>query len=167
MMVLVAEAARGRRRGVARAPGIDRGFPHESGSRGMRFRGVSLPSGGRALGPSDRSAFQEILELSLDSPTLGGCWLRHRAEKHCCCSQVLTDPTGCRWQPDPDVVGDAVLETLGQVTYFSVRGLARPHQPDVPADRLKRSCSLVEPGLRPADLLELWVVTPRRNGDHS
>ena len=37
----------------------------------------------------------------------------------------------------------------------------------VPADWLKRSCSLVEPGLRLADLLELWVVTPRRNGDHS
>jgi hypothetical protein len=37
MMVLVVEAARGRRRGVARAPGVDRGFPHESGSRGMRF----------------------------------------------------------------------------------------------------------------------------------
>jgi hypothetical protein len=71
-MVLVAEVARGRRRGVARAPGVVRGFPHESGSRGMRFRGVSLPSRGRALGPSDRSAFQEILELSLDSPTLGG-----------------------------------------------------------------------------------------------
>jgi hypothetical protein len=63
VMVLVAEAARGRRRGVARAPGVDRGFPHESGSRGMRFRGVSLPSGGRALGPSDRGTFQEILEL--------------------------------------------------------------------------------------------------------
>jgi hypothetical protein len=59
-----------------------------------------------------------------------------------------------------------VLETLGQVMYFSARGLARPCLPDVPADRLKRSCSLVEPGLRPSDLLELWVVTPRRNGDH-
>jgi hypothetical protein len=53
------------------------------------------------------------------------------------------------------------------VTYFSDRGLARPCLPDVPADRLKRSCSLVEPGLRLADLLELWVVTPRLNGDHS
>jgi hypothetical protein len=53
------------------------------------------------------------------------------------------------------------------VTYFSGRGLARPCLPDVPADRLKHSCSLVEPGLRPADLLELWVATPRRNGDHS
>jgi hypothetical protein len=72
MMVLVAEVARNRRRGVARAPGVDRGFPYESGIRGMRFRGVYLPSGGRALGQSDRSAFQEILELSLDSPSLGG-----------------------------------------------------------------------------------------------
>jgi hypothetical protein len=71
-MVLVAEVARGRRRGVACAPGVDRGFPYESRSRSMRLRGVSLPSGGRALGPSGRSAFQEILELSLDSPTLGG-----------------------------------------------------------------------------------------------
>ena len=32
---------------------------------------------------------------------------------------------------------------------------------------LKRSCSLVELGLRLADLLELWVVTPRRSGGHS
>jgi hypothetical protein len=60
-----------------------------------------------------------------------------------------------------------VLETLGQVTHFSGRRLARPYLPDVSTDRLKRSCSLVEPGLRPVDLLELWVVTPRRNGDHS
>jgi hypothetical protein len=72
VMVLVAEAARGRRRGVARAPGVDRGLPHESGSHGMRFRGVSLPSGGRAFGPSYRGAFQEILEFPLDSPALGG-----------------------------------------------------------------------------------------------
>jgi hypothetical protein len=133
----------------------------------MRFRGVSLPSGGRALGPSDRGAFQEILELPLDSPTLGGGWLRHRAEEHRGCSQVLADATRCGWRPDPGVVGDAVLEALGQVTYFSGRGLARLCLPDVQADRLKRSCSPVEPGLRPADLLELWVVTPRRNGDHS
>jgi hypothetical protein len=60
-----------------------------------------------------------------------------------------------------------VLETLGQVTYFSGQGLARPYLPDVPTDWLKRSCSLVEPGLRLADSLELWVVTPRRSGDHS
>jgi hypothetical protein len=57
VMVLVAEATRGRMRCVARAPGVERGFPHESGCRGMRFRGVPLPSGGGALGPSDRDAF--------------------------------------------------------------------------------------------------------------
>jgi hypothetical protein len=72
VMVLVAEATRGRRRCVARAPGVDRGFPHESGSRDVVFRGVPLPSGGGALSPSDHGALQEILELSLDSPPLGG-----------------------------------------------------------------------------------------------
>jgi hypothetical protein len=46
VMVLVAEATRGRRRCVARMPGVDRGFPHESGSRGAMFRGVPLPLGG-------------------------------------------------------------------------------------------------------------------------
>jgi hypothetical protein len=53
------------------------------------------------------------------------------------------------------------------MTYFSGRRLDRPCLPDVPADQLKRSCSLVEPGLHPVDLLELWVMTPRLNGDHS
>jgi hypothetical protein len=72
VMVLIVEATRGRRRCVARAPGVDRGFSHKSGSHGTMFRGVPLPSGGGALGPSDRGAFQEILELSLDSPPLGG-----------------------------------------------------------------------------------------------
>jgi hypothetical protein len=71
-MVLVAEATRGRRRCVARAPGVNRGFPHEPGSRGAMLRGVALPSGGRAFGPSDRGILQEILELSLDTPPLGG-----------------------------------------------------------------------------------------------
>jgi hypothetical protein len=37
--VLVAEASWGRRRCVPRAPGVDRGFPHESGSRGAMLRG--------------------------------------------------------------------------------------------------------------------------------
>jgi hypothetical protein len=72
VMVFVAEATLGRRRCVARALGVDRGFPHESGSRGAMFRGVPLPLGGRAFGPSDRSILQEILELSLDTPPLGG-----------------------------------------------------------------------------------------------
>jgi hypothetical protein len=72
VVVLVDEASRGCKRCVARAPGVDRGFPHESGSRGAVLRGVSLPSGGRALGPSDRSILQEILELSPDPPPFGG-----------------------------------------------------------------------------------------------
>jgi hypothetical protein len=78
--VLVAEATRGRRRRVPHAPGVDRGFPHESGSRGTMLRGVPLPSGGKALGPSDRDILQEILEFSLDTPPLGGGWLRHCSE---------------------------------------------------------------------------------------
>jgi hypothetical protein len=36
------------------------------------LRGVPLPLGGRALGPSGRGILQEILELSLDTPPLGG-----------------------------------------------------------------------------------------------
>jgi hypothetical protein len=44
------------------------------------LRGVPLPSGGRAFGPSDRGILQEILELSLDTPPLGGGWFRHRSK---------------------------------------------------------------------------------------
>jgi hypothetical protein len=80
VVVLVAEATRGYRRCVLRAPGVDRGFPHESGSRGAMLRGVPFPSGGRAFGPSDRGILQEILEFSLDTPPLSGGWLRHRSE---------------------------------------------------------------------------------------
>jgi hypothetical protein len=79
-VVLVAEATRGRRRCVSRALGVDRGFPYESGSRGAMLWGVPLPSGGRAFGPSDRGILQEILEISLDTPPLGGGWFRHRSE---------------------------------------------------------------------------------------
>jgi hypothetical protein len=79
-VVLVVEATRGCRRGVPRVPGVDQGFPHKSGSRGAMLRGVPLPSGGRAFGPSDRGILQEILELSLDTPPFGGRWFRHRVE---------------------------------------------------------------------------------------
>jgi hypothetical protein len=80
VVVLVAEATRGHRRCVPCAPGVDQGFPYESGSRGVMLRGVPLPSGGRAFGPSDRGILQEILEFSLDTPPLGGGWFRHRSK---------------------------------------------------------------------------------------
>jgi hypothetical protein len=79
-VVLVAEATRGCRHRVPRAPGVDRGLPHESGSHCAMLRGAPLPSGGRAFGPSDRGILQEILEFSLDTPPLGGGWLRHCSE---------------------------------------------------------------------------------------
>jgi hypothetical protein len=72
VVVLIAEATRGRRSGVARAAGVDRGFPHKSGSRSAMLRRVPLPSGGRAFGPSDRDILQEVLELSLDTPPFSG-----------------------------------------------------------------------------------------------
>jgi hypothetical protein len=53
------------------------------------------------------------------------------------------------------------------MTRFSDRRLACPFLPDVPVERLKCSCSLVEPGLHLADLLELCVLNPRRDWDHS
>jgi hypothetical protein len=41
------------------------------------LRGVSSPARGGALGLSNHDAFQEILEFALDTPSLGGGWLRH------------------------------------------------------------------------------------------
>jgi hypothetical protein len=163
VMVLVAEAARGRRHCVPRAPGVGRGLPHESGSRGTMLRGVSLPSGGRAFGLSDRGILQEIPEFSLDTPPLGGGWFWHRSEQYCCCSQVLADPTGSRGQPCPGIVSDAALDILGQMTHFSGWCSACPLLPDVLPELHKLSCFLVEPSLHLADLLELCVLTPRRD----
>jgi hypothetical protein len=54
VVVLVAEATRGYRRRVPCAPGVDRGFPHESGSRGAMLRGGTLAFGrqsSRPIGP--------------------------------------------------------------------------------------------------------------------
>jgi hypothetical protein len=79
-VVLVAEATWGYRHRVPRAPGVDRGLPHEPGSRCAMLRGAPLPSEGSAFGPPDRSILQEILEFSLDTPPLGGGWLRHCSE---------------------------------------------------------------------------------------
>jgi hypothetical protein len=70
-------------------------------------------------------------------------------------------------QPCPGIVGDAVLDVLGQMTRFSGRCSACPLLPDVLLELHKLSCFLVEPGLHLADLLELCVLTPRRDWDHN
>jgi hypothetical protein len=44
---------------------------------------------------------------------------------------------------------------------------ACPLLPDVLPELHKLPCFLVEPGLHLADLLELCVLTPRRDWDHS
>jgi hypothetical protein len=77
MVMLVAEATPGGRGLVPRALGMDRGLPHASGGRRVTLRGVSSPPGGGALGSSNCGTFQEILEFALDTPSLGGGWLRH------------------------------------------------------------------------------------------
>jgi hypothetical protein len=159
-VVLVAEATRGCRRCVPRAPGVDRGFPHESGSRCAMLWGAPLPSRGRALGPSDRGILQKVLEFSLDTPPLGGGWLRHRSEQYCRCSQILADPTGGRGQPCPGIVSDTALDVPGLMTCFSGECSVCPLLLDVLPELHKLSCFLVELGLHLVDLLELCVLTP-------
>jgi hypothetical protein len=77
MVVLVAEVIPGGRRLVPRALGAERGLPHASGGHRAMLRGVGSSSGGRALGTSNYGTFQEIFEFALDTPSLGGGWLRH------------------------------------------------------------------------------------------
>jgi hypothetical protein len=124
------------------------------------LRGAPLPSGGRALGPSDRGILQEILEFSLDTPPLGGGWLRHRSEQHCRCSQILADPTGGWGQSCPGIVSDTALDVSGLMTRLSGECSACPLLLDVLPELHKLSCFLVELGLHLANLLELCVLTP-------
>jgi hypothetical protein len=56
-----------------------------------------------------------------------------------------------------------VLDVLGQMTRFSDRCSAYPLLSDILPKLHKLSCFLVEPGLYLADLLELCVLTPRRD----
>jgi hypothetical protein len=131
------------------------------------LRGVPLPSGGRALGPSNRGILQEILEFSLDTPPLGGGWLRHCSQQYCRCSEILADPAGSRGQSCPSIVDDTTLVVPSLMTRFSGECSACPLLLDVLPELHKLSCFLVELGLHLADLLELCVLTPRRDWDHS
>jgi hypothetical protein len=65
------------------------------------------------------------------------------------------------------IVSDAVLDVLGQMTRFSGWCSACPLLPDVLPELHKLSCFLVEPGLHLADLLELCVLTPHGDWDHT
>jgi hypothetical protein len=60
-----------------------------------------------------------------------------------------------------------VLDVLGWMARFSGRCLVGPLLPDILPKLHKLSCFLVEPGLHLADLLELCVLTPHRDWDHS
>jgi hypothetical protein len=77
MVMLVAEVIPGGRCLVPHALGMDRGLPHASGGRRVMLWGVSSPPGGGALGSLNCGTFEEILEFTLDTPSLGGGWLRH------------------------------------------------------------------------------------------
>jgi hypothetical protein len=76
-VLLVTEAIPGGRCLVPHALGMDQGLPHVSRGRRVMLRGVSSPSGGRALSSSNCGTFQEILEFALDTLSLGGGWLQH------------------------------------------------------------------------------------------
>jgi hypothetical protein len=166
-VVLVAEAIRGCKRRVPRVPGVDRGLPHESGSHCTMLQGAPLPSVGRAFGPLDCGILQEILEFSLDTPPLGGGWLRHCSEQYRRYSQILADPARGRGQPCPGIVNDTALDVPGLMTRFSGECSACPLLLDVLPELHKLPCFLVELGLHLADLLKLCVLTPRRDWDHS
>jgi hypothetical protein len=62
---------------------------------------------------------QEILEFTLDTPPLGGGWLRHRSEQHRCRNQVLAGLADGWGQRCPGIVNDTALDLLGLMTRFS------------------------------------------------
>jgi hypothetical protein len=57
--------------------------------------------------------------------------------------------------------------SLGPMTDFSGKCSACPLLFDVLSELHKPACFPVDPGLHLADLLELYVLTPRRDWDHS
>jgi hypothetical protein len=75
-----------------------------------------------------------------------------------------------RWrpgQPCPGIINDTALDVLGSMTRFSGECSTCPLLLDVLPELHKLPCFLVELGLHLVDLLELCVLTPRRDWDHS
>ena len=79
----------------------------------------------------------------------------------------LADPTGGRGQPCPGIINDTTLDVLGLMTHFSGECSACPLLFDVLSELYKPACFPVDLGLHLTDLLELYVLTPRKDWDHS
>jgi hypothetical protein len=80
------------------------------------------------------------------------------------------DSSRPRWrpgQPCPGIINDMALDVSGLMTRFSGEWSACPLLLDVLPELHKLPCFFVELGLHLADLLELCVLTPRRDWDHS
>jgi hypothetical protein len=110
-VVLVAEATRGCRRCIPRAPGVDRGFPHESGSRDAMLRGY----------PCLREAELSARRTATSSRRfLSSPWIRRPS--------VLDLPTPARCS-----AGAAQVVLLPHRAWPASRGFARAVRPDPPA----------------------------------
>jgi hypothetical protein len=72
-----------------------------------------------------------------------------------------------RGQPRPGIVDDTTLDVSGPMTCSSGECSARPLLLDVLSELHKSPRFFVELGLHLAELLELCVLTPRRDLDHS
>jgi hypothetical protein len=75
-----------------------------------------------------------------------------------------------RWRPGaafPGIVSDTALDVPGLMMCLSGECSACPLLLDVLLELHKLSCFLVELGLHLADSLELCVLTPHRDWDHS
>jgi hypothetical protein len=70
-------------------------------------------------------------------------------------------------QSCPSIISDTVLDVPGLMTRFSGKCSTCPLLLDVLSELHKLSCFLVELGLHLTDLLELCVLIPCRDWDHS
>ena len=70
-------------------------------------------------------------------------------------------------RPCPGIVSDAVLDVLGQMTRSFGERSACPFLLEVLLELHKSPHFFIELGLHLAELLELCVLTPRRDSNHS
>jgi hypothetical protein len=154
-VLIIAEAILGCRCLISCKLGVDRGLAHVSGGRYVMHRVAPSPSGGRALGSSGCGIFQEVLEFALDTPPLGGRWLRHRSKQHRRCSQVLAGPVEGRGQHCPGIANNTALDVPGPMTRSSSERSACPLLLEVLSELHKSARFFVKLGLHLTELLEL------------